>query len=70
MRNQIVSRGNHWIIVRGKGASASRPRFKLDYFHQYFEIVDGVMDGVLADALWLLFFYHVLLKIFGEKWWC
>ena len=32
MRNQIVSRGNYWIMVRGKGASVSRPWFKLDFF--------------------------------------
>ena len=31
MRNQIVSRGNHRIMVRGKGTSVSRPWFKLDF---------------------------------------
>ena len=28
---QIVSRGKHWIMVDGKGASVSRPWFKLDF---------------------------------------
>ena len=35
MRNQIVSRGNHRItvlMVRGSGASVSRPWIKLDFF--------------------------------------
>ena len=31
MRNQIVSRGNHRIMVRNKGASVSRPWFRLDF---------------------------------------
>ena len=43
MRNQIVSRGNHRIMVCGKGASVSRPWFKLDYFHQYLETIHGVL---------------------------
>ena len=30
-------------MVRNKGASVSRPRFKLDYFHQYLETIDGVL---------------------------
>ena len=31
MRNQIVSKGSRWNIVRGKGASVSRPWLILDY---------------------------------------
>ena len=42
MRNQIVSRGNHWIIEHGKGASVCRPRSKF-YFHQYLETTDGAI---------------------------
>ena len=30
-------------MVRGKGASVCRPWFKLDYFHQYLETIDGVL---------------------------
>ena len=45
MRNQIVSWGNHWIMVLGKSASVSRHWFELDYFHQYLETIDGVLGN-------------------------
>ena len=44
MRNQIVSRGHHWIMVHGEGASVSGPWFKLDYCYQYLETIDGVLE--------------------------
>ena len=50
MRNQIVLGGNQWIKVRGKGASVSRPWFKLDYFHQYLETIDGVLVQLFLSS--------------------
>ena len=36
-------------MERSKGASLSCPRFKLDYFHQYLETIDGVLRGGETD---------------------
>ena len=59
MRNQIVSRGNHWIIERGKDAPVCRPRSKF-YFHQYLETTDGVI--VPADLTPRRIHLHVSIK--------
>ena len=40
----IPPQKNHWIKRRGKGASVSRPWFKFDFFQQYLETIDGVLN--------------------------
>ena len=50
MRNQIVSRGNQCIMVRSKGTLVGRHWFRLDYFHQYLETIDGVLVQLFLSS--------------------
>ena len=51
MRNQIVSRGNHWIMVRGKGAHQSVVLDKIRFFwRQLMRVLAKISENLSQPA--------------------